>query len=196
MDTVQQKPKETDITGVLVLVLVLLIGALIAKVSMDFTSQKTSSSTKAAPRKGTYDWGPWCRQKLKDLNPAIYDMASPQVSFKTGITAKCDNPSLNSLYYRGVPGLTKDQVDVVICCAPLSQIRTENNEYCTRMTRGIDAKCKLSGCGSATDSTDTSNVFTVPVTDKCDMATSTGVNANKNSCCIRPMPTSTPTPKP
>ncbi len=190
------KGKETDITGVLVLVLVVLVGVLIAKVSMDFTGQKTSTATKAAPKKGTYDWGPWCKTKLKELNPNIYDMASPQITFKTGITAKCDNPSLNSLYYRGVPGLTKDQVDVVICCAPLSQMYTENNEYCTRMTRGIDAKCKLNGCTSATDSTDTSNIFTVPVNDKCDKVTSKGVTSMGNSCCIRPMPTSTPTPKP
>lgn len=40
--------KETDITGVLVVVLVLMVGVVIAKVAGDFTTQKTSSSTRAA----------------------------------------------------------------------------------------------------------------------------------------------------
>lgn len=44
------KSKETDITGLLVVVFVLMIGILIAKVAGDFTTRSTSTSTRASER--------------------------------------------------------------------------------------------------------------------------------------------------
>lgn len=41
--------KDTDITGILVVALVLMVGVLIAKVAGDFSTKSTSTNTKAAP---------------------------------------------------------------------------------------------------------------------------------------------------
>lgn len=71
------KGKETDITGALVLVFVVLVGVLIAKVSMDFTNQKTSTATKAAPKKATAKQDAWCRMN-SPLNGDFNRKKSPQ----------------------------------------------------------------------------------------------------------------------
>jgi hypothetical protein len=62
------KSKETDVTGILAILLILIVGAAIVKLTGDFTAQKTSTSTKAvvSKKKATYTYP---KTKQSDSNP-------------------------------------------------------------------------------------------------------------------------------
>lgn len=67
---------ETDITGVLVVVFVLMVGILIAKVAGDFTTRTTSTSTRAA-------------QNMRPLSSFVTQCPDNQVITWWGLTIPC-----------------------------------------------------------------------------------------------------------
>lgn len=193
------KGKETDITGVLVLILVVLVGVLVAKVSMDFTGKQTSTTTKAADDAQKYI--PFCKQKVKEKLGDKYNTKEvlDQVTAKL-YTTDCGN--LNTRFAGGilVAGTGSNQTtDAGICCVAKSTLFVVNDRWCTLYTpRGrwpdgktvehIPAVCKdNSACTGSYGTINTQDYTVLWPEKKCDNVTNTKVESGKNFCCMMPL---------
>lgn len=206
--------KETDITAVLVVALVLMVGVLIAKTATQFTQVKTSTNSKAAGiklkpmknvKKGvnkdvlTYvltGWDKACIAKLTEKfdKYSIWNAKAGDVYFRLGSGCIKDT---EVLFYDGyVTNTETNTKDSGKCCATKSYMFTANDKYCSNSSTGnLDLRCKVT-CSTAYGN-DTANTYTQELTGgKCDKITGSsgnlmeliiGISKNKAVCCMDPV---------
>ncbi len=156
MDTVKQKPKETDITGVLVLVLVLLVGILIAKMSMDFTGKTRTTASKAAPKQASAKQHAWCKSN-SPLNGDFNRTKRPNYNASKDY---CAGPMTNCGHYKDT-SVARDMTDTYLtisnndknkcgyrndkslfqCCRDGEAINALGDNLCKNEFSNTDALC-------------------------------------------------------
>lgn len=198
------KSKETDITGALVILLILMVAVAIVKFTGDFTAQKTSTSTKAKLRADASIYTKYCIGKVASNLGQKYN-TSGVTSTVFAKTYSSDCGSLNMRYAMGVllSGGPTDPAEPGICCAALSALYAVSNDYCTSQTpmghwpdgktvEHIPAVCKDKSDCTGTYGTVDTREYTVSTSYKCDNFTTTSIKKNKNYCCMMPLPTGKP----
>lgn len=169
--------KETDITAVLVVALVLMVGVLIAKTAGDFTAKSTSISTRAAEADEE------CRSN-KPLNDGYYnssgDWCETNLKRRDNKEKKCSQNSAYKDFTKGaiVCGLVSK------CCRGASSIKVLGDTRCKREV-GQQSICATDCKSKGFEATKT----------LCALA-DTSNNLNTAYCCKTPSPTPTPTPIP
>lgn len=181
------KSKETDITGVLVVAFVLLLGILFIRFTSSLTQISTSTSTKATENEAARD-NNYCNEGSL-LGSSIYlgDDYCPSANVlkwfigKGTITGKC------------VPGYIKDKTSlcgksqIYGCCRKQVQanISLIGSELCTK-NHGVSATCNKS-CPSGTTKLTTTKY------GECGYINSSTEFYKDGVCCTLPGPAATPT---
>lgn len=197
MDTVKQKPKETDITGVLVLVLVLLVGTLIAKMSMDFTSKpKTTASQAAPPRKsGDSDCAYMLPLAKGSTDGFSYPGLVTQYDYcpSAAVSLKRTWGSCKAGYIKDTTTTCKANVLKYSCCRSAASVNfSALGDTACKSKYGENSTCKAT-CGTSTQLSAQNSIYTGSSSIKAECGYLDGDTFKPGVCCSTG-PTATPTP--
>jgi len=134
--------KETDITKLLVVVLIALVGVLIVTLSGSFIEMKTSSSTRAAnPQANSEDCRGEGHEPLHltgDNYNTINDVCMPEGTEACNSASNYSDPKVKCLVWGFMPGT---------CCRSENEVKKLGDIRCDRLHHGFDAKCvELGSC--------------------------------------------------
>ncbi len=189
MDSLKPKTKETDITGILFIILVLLVGALIINTSNSFSTQKVSTSTQAAKDKHAtcYQSRPFGYSNYLPDRRNIVDMSNFDYC-PSGIIPKCTNGYVRDLTSSkwGKSGIHTEKC-INNCCRNVTEVSKLGSEMCKNTLQDVSAVCATSQYACPTG--------LIATTTKCGYIS--GSDLLTGRCCVAsltPMPTPTAQP--